>query len=536
MKIKKIKMVDYKRFKNLTIDLGDNPKKIIALVGKNGCGKSSVLDGILYKLNEYLGKVGNGSYKDFNYHSLSRFHGYNSNFIEIVFNEGEYSSIMSNLSNSGRIKSIVNFRSSFRHNNQLDIKSTVAIEDIMLNNYGSSNASELDMRIDQNYQRLLSRYNEYRDNNDIKPSEAKEIIIGELNKSINNCLDLRITSLGDIQSGRGKLYFSKSDSDIEFDFNVLSAGEKEVIDILLDLYLRRDVYNDSIYIIDEPELHISTAIQKRLLLEINKLIPLNCQLWIATHSLGFLRSLKEDLRDDSQIIYFDEANKWASQSYVLYPQVPNRKLWESIFSIAIDDLSSLISPQKIIYCEGKAEPGKSGEEKGLDAIVLNTIFSKKFPDYVFVSSGGNTELDQRSSIAFSILSKVFKNIEIILLKDRDMASGKTTSEDIRQQYLNSNPSSHRVLKRFEIENYLFDKIVLQEYCNKNGYNFDETSYDKQILDIYNDNVKDKIGIIKNFCDIKVSINPDIFKKQLAECIVEGSVVYNELFDVIFNRA
>jgi len=34
MKIKKIKLMNgYKRFHDLTIDLGDNPKKIVALVG-----------------------------------------------------------------------------------------------------------------------------------------------------------------------------------------------------------------------------------------------------------------------------------------------------------------------------------------------------------------------------------------------------------------------------------------------------------------------------------------------------------------------
>ena len=37
--------------------------------------------------------------------------------------------------------------------------------------------------------------------------------------------------------------------------------EKEVIDIILDIYLRRDEYKNTIYIIDEPELHLNTAIQ-----------------------------------------------------------------------------------------------------------------------------------------------------------------------------------------------------------------------------------------------------------------------------------
>jgi len=77
-----------------------------------------------------------------------------------------------------------------------------------------------------------------------------------------------------------------------FEFNVLSAGEKEAVDILLDLYLRKDDYDDTIFLIDEPELHINTAIQRKLLLEINRLVGADCQIWIATHSIGFLRAAR----------------------------------------------------------------------------------------------------------------------------------------------------------------------------------------------------------------------------------------------------
>lgn len=44
MKIKSIKLSHFRRFTDLTINLGDSPKKIIALVGPNGCGKSSIFD------------------------------------------------------------------------------------------------------------------------------------------------------------------------------------------------------------------------------------------------------------------------------------------------------------------------------------------------------------------------------------------------------------------------------------------------------------------------------------------------------------
>ena len=168
--------------------------------------------------------------------------------------------------------------------------------------------------------------------------------------------------------------------------------------------------------------------------------------------------------------------------------------------------------------------------------MYNTIFGEKYPETLFISSGGNTELDQRSDIAISILSKVFSGVEILVLKDRDMASGKVTTESDRQDYLNNNPTNHRVLKRFEIENYLFDKEVLKNYCAKNEKTFDETTYDTFVTDIVNQHVKDQVGVIKNCCGIVGSINPEKFKKNLASYIDSSMGVYSELEAVIFNRA
>ena len=69
MKIRKIHMEDYKRFHDLTIDLGEKPKRIVALVGPNGCGKSSIFDAMLYLDNAY---GSNRSGKDYKYHSLKQ--------------------------------------------------------------------------------------------------------------------------------------------------------------------------------------------------------------------------------------------------------------------------------------------------------------------------------------------------------------------------------------------------------------------------------------------------------------------------------
>ncbi|MGA2418380.1 MAG: AAA family ATPase, partial [Candidatus Staskawiczbacteria bacterium] len=53
MKISSVRLRNFKRFDDLTINLGSSPRKIIALVGPNGCGKSSVFDAFEERLKDY---------------------------------------------------------------------------------------------------------------------------------------------------------------------------------------------------------------------------------------------------------------------------------------------------------------------------------------------------------------------------------------------------------------------------------------------------------------------------------------------------
>lgn len=126
-------------------------------------------------------------------------------------------------------------------------------------------------------------------------------------------------------------------------------------------------------------------------------------------------------------------------------------------------------------------------------------------------------------------------MEIWVLKDRDMASGKLVQEGDRQFYLVNNPTHHRVLRRWELENYLFDKEILVKYCQSEGLMFSEEDYDNFVTDINNQNVKDEIDRIKKFCGIKTNISTDMFKKNLSKCITKETKVYEELRECIFDR-
>jgi ABC-type uncharacterized transport system ATPase subunit len=536
MKVKKVRLFNgYKRFHDLTIDLGPDPKRVIALVGPNGCGKSSVLDGMLFKKNSY-GQIGNTGAKDYTYHSMAGTPTFAHSNIEIEFSEGTWDIIYQQKQKAGNENTIISFRSPYRYNSSLKVTQSKATEAIRLNNYGASASSDLDQKMESNYRRLHIKYNRYLNEQDCTPSQAKTHIIGQLNTAIRACLGLELHSIGDIEDSKGTLYFKKPDHPRDFEFNVLSSGEKEVIDILLDLYLRKDDYTDSIFLLDEPELHISTAIQKRLLIEIHKLIGDKSQLWISTHSIGFLRALQDEFGNDSQIIHFKADMNLASKPVRITPTVMSASKWREIFEVALDDLVQLVSPKQIIYCEGKDAPSGTGLERGLDAQVFNLIFGESHQDALFVSSGGNTELDQRSSIAIAVLSKALPGLKILVLKDRDISSGQLTLENDRRLYLENNPKHHRVLRRWEIENYLYDKEILKKYCADKKLNFNEVEYDKFVTNIDDQDLKNETGRIKNFCGINTNINAESFKLNLAGYVSPDTRVYLELEQCIFYHA
>lgn len=526
MRLKKIRLKEFKRFDDLTIDLGDDPKKIIAVVGPNGCGKSSIFDAFEDKMRDFrhIGDEGHGFYsKAFYYADASkRSTGYDK---DQAVNLTPKSGVINRKS--------FYIRTAYRFTSKFNVQKLEALPEVMLSRDEPISSIAIDTRLEANYKRLLgSAYSEFFEGTKTGETVRNELI-GKVNGILNRILDIEISSLGNILAKKGQLYFKKGNV-TDFPYANLSSGEKEVIDIIIDLIVKTKDYNDTVFCIDEPELHLNTAVQRKLIIEIEKLIPENCQLWVATHSIGFLRALQEELKDKSQVLDFSEKDYFHG-SHIIHPIKSTRKNWQRIFSTALEDLTGLVSPKRIIYCEGKDRPGQSGEEKGFDAKVFNNIFSETYHDTLFVSSGGNTELDQRSEIAFAILTKVFSDIEILVLKDRDISSGRLNDENDRKIYLQNNPKNHRVLNRWELENYLFDKEVLKAYCAANGKEFKEQDYDNFVTDIINQNIKDETGRIKNFCSITTNVNAETFKITLSTFVKPEMQVYRELEDVVFKR-
>lgn len=522
MKLKRIVLTKFKRFDHLTIDLGSTPAKIIALVGPNGCGKSSVFDAFEQILEDHSGQSESPMPEWF----------YNKSLFDEPATQQPYAknsaiSLQPEFSEHALGPKSFYVRSAYRFTPTLRVDAITKQADALTDRTRPGNSSSLDRRLQQNYARLLGRLVTAFSEGSKTGDEIRKELIDGLNARLERVLDIKISSLGNVTDGKGQLYFTKGASK-NFPFENLSAGEKEVVDMLIDLEVKRSTFDDTVYCIDEPELHLNTAIQRRLLTELVNLVPDNCQLWVATHSVGFLRALQQDLAGQAQILDFSERDYFVG-SQTITPVKPSRSNWKRIFSTALEDLTGLLAPRTIIYCEGRTEPDPGGAEQGLDALVYNRIFEEEYPDVLFISSGGGQEPQKYSSVALKVLEKAFDEVDLLLLKDRD----HTTDSD-RRAFLAESPA-HRMLERTEIENYLLDAEVLQKLCSTTGMAFDSTQYAQLVSDVRTDDLKrgqtiQKLALICGHRGDNVS-----FKKKLATLVAPGSSVYSELKDCIWPK-
>lgn len=523
MKVRKLVLKKFKRFDDLTIDLGPMPPRIVALVGPNGCGKSTVFDAFEEKLKDVKGVNRASLDASFFLKSMySRDAGQRGNTyqkhvaITIEFAGGDQQIT----------KKSFHVRSPYRFTSRLKVDSIAAQPSVLDDPSRPGSSVEIDSRLQENFARLHGSMVAAFWKGEKTGPEVRQELVGRVNDALANVLDVRITDLGDVTQGKGQLYFEKGEA-TNFPYEILSSGEKEVVDLVIDLIIRAPEYDQTVYCIDEPELHLNTAIQRKLLKEIEKLLPAGCQLWVSTHSIGFLRALQDDLADKCAVLDFSEKDYFVG-AHTIKPMDPTRANWQRIFATALDDLVGLIAPERIVYCEGRAEPTPAGEEQGLDAIVYNEAFGKDHADTLFISSGGTNEVKSNGSLAVKVLSKAFSGVELLLLHDRDT---RTNAE--RTTWL-ANSSHHRMLARREIENYLFDYEVLHAYAQSKARTTDKAAYDTIVTDVRMQDLKagQTTANLKALCGEPQMTNA-AFKKALAPFIT-GTAAYTELETAVFN--
>lgn len=479
MKVKNVHIQNFKRFTDLTIEEIPETAKMVVLVGPNGCGKTSVFEAFnsFYKAlnssnnqnivekdhNDYIYNhrfwnaqilCGAGHFKDesqVNYCKRYQLGNHENRVYINTYNDWAH---FIQAQQDSLFKYSMYFRTAYRNDPDFSLSKLENSEQDH-----SITFIDNDQRVMRNYQKILLKTIDdlyLEENNHKTVADLRNELIGKLQQSMQNIFGDLI--LNNIQSPlkEGSFYFKKGIVE-NYHYKNLSSGEKAVFDLLLDLIVNLDDYQDSLFFIDEPEAHIHTKLQGQVVEEIYNLIPENSQLWITTHSLGVMTKAKElSIQYPGSVVFLDFDGHDFDQPITITPSPINQVVCQKFLSVALDGLEEKLAPEIIVLCEGSLEGRK---RFNFDANIYTTIFQKDYANITFISGGSSNDLLQETK-EFKMLSLLLqKQSKIIRVVDRDDHSDDNIV-DLKEQGI-------LVISRRNIESYLFDdelirKLVIQE--------------------------------------------------------------------------
>lgn len=450
MKIKSISLRHFKRFTKLKIQNIPETAKLVVMAGPNGCGKSSLFDAL--KLWHKLWK-GAGHYWDPQYHHKQ---GINEildvmRAVEVEF----HGTLPTDLKEK---KKALYIRTAYRNDPQFRLDRLERMGS-QLDENRFDKLIQNDIAVSLNYQRLASQafrdaFVTYDDNTTI--GEFRQQVIGDIKSSIHRVFpDLVLNNLGDPLE-HGTFFFDKGVSR-KFDYTNLSGGEKAAFDIILDMVVKSRDFDNTVFCIDEPELHMNTRLQGDLLQEMYNLINDNSQIWIATHSIGMMRKAKDIATEHpGSVVFLDFDNMDFDQPQVIEPVRTNRAFWENVLKVALDDLAELVTPKQIVICEGVPRGTAYGPNVAHDAECLDRIFADEFPDTKFLAGGNCLEVVSDRHALIGAIEALSRGASVIRIIDRDDRS----VDDI----MDLESQGVRVLSMRNLESYLFDDEILDALC------------------------------------------------------------------------
>ena len=450
MHVRTVHLRSFRRFSELTIADLPATARLIVLAGPNGTGKSSLFDA--FRSWHQINGLQQGTLKDPLYYSkvgLPEVAWQRS--VTVDFHEKQPIDLDAR-------KKFFYIRSAYRHEADFNLDQLQRMGS-PLDRPPVAKLIDPDKSVSDNYKRMVSQtlkgvYSGEHDN--MLVPELREFVIGELRASMERVFgNLILRSPGDpLQDG--SFFFDKGVSK-HFHYKNLSGGEKAAFDLILDMVVKRQSFDDTIFCIDEPESHLNTRVQGRLLQELFQLVSERSQLWVATHSIGMMakaRQLQE--ANPGAVVFLDFGDKDFDQQITMIPVTADRDFWRRTLDIALGDVAELVAPRRVVLCDGHPAVSGSAGKAELDAHCFRTIFAHEYPDVAFLSVGSQSEVtDDRLGVAAAI-ETVVSGTRVTRVVDRDDRAPDEVAELERQGV--------KVLSRRHLEAYLLDDEVLDLLC------------------------------------------------------------------------
>lgn len=448
MKLKEIKLKRFKRFTDTTISGIPENVRLVIIAGPNGCGKSSFFEGLNIWSKRYTGNLNwDNTYFTKNPELGELGH---TNAVQLAFHV-----------EPTEPKKAIYIRSAYRNDPEFQIGSINRLGS-MLDENRLGRMIENDAAVSKNYQRLTSQAFEdvfENESGTTTIADFREKVIGEIRAATSRLFpNLILNSLGNPLTN-GTFKFDKGIAK-GFLYKNLSGGEKAAFDLLLDVIVKRREYDNTIFCIDEPEAHMNTRLQGALLKELYDATGPECQLWLATHSIGMMRKARDlSAQNPGTVVFLDFGNRDFDVPQTIQPELPSRNFWQRILDVAFDDFAALVAPSEVVLCEG-SRLGSAGQAAGIDAKIYDIIFGDEFPDTRFIPVGNSHDVENDKLALIEAMQTLVNGTKVRRLLDRDDMSESEVAE--------KNASGIAVLARRNIESYLFDDDVIRALASAHG--------------------------------------------------------------------
>ncbi len=214
------------------------------------------------------------------------------------------------------------------------------------------------------------------------------------------------------------------------DIDELSSGEKEILFVFSDLFSIQP--NNSILLLDEPDLHLNEKIQHKII-DLLKQLGSNNQIWISTHSTAIINNI------DINCLF------------KISPNIKNNQI-----SKVIDDDDKIVLIQDIVGSRSILTMGErivfiEGVERN-DKYILEKWFDKISTQIIFVNSDSVNDINKINGANLALLDSSTKySTYFFCIRDRDFLDECEINLSI-----NKNKGKIYIWNKYHIENYLIN--------------------------------------------------------------------------------